>query len=114
MAQAYHTTPNFSSDDYDPPDRSYEEAREIAARAFPSFGFYADVTPEPISAPDVIVGDAIDDLADIAVELQEVEWRWTNTSPEDAAWAFRFGYQSHWGKHLHNLRRYLHDRQFRS
>ena len=51
--------------------------------------------------------DAIDDLADIAKDLIQFMWFLDNVSLSDAIWDFRFGYQSHWGPHLHGLRAYL-------
>jgi hypothetical protein len=60
------------------------------------------------------MGAGWDDLADITSDLREVLWCWENTSEADAAWHFRFLYQIHWGRHLHNLRSYLHMRLFES
>jgi hypothetical protein len=52
---------------------------------------------------------AASDLAEIASDLSEVLWLFENASHNDAVWDFRFGYQSHWGRHLHEVRTYLHD-----
>jgi hypothetical protein len=82
----------------------------MAAR-FPDFGFYSVADPGDLPG-EVLVGDAIDDLCDIARDLREVRWLADHGHEADAIFAFRFGYQSHWGQHLHDLRRYLYFRQF--
>ncbi|MFN7134579.1 MAG: DUF5063 domain-containing protein, partial [Myxococcales bacterium] len=58
----------------------------------------------------IMVGDAIDDIVDIANDLQQVVWRWETTSEADALWHFRFSFTSHWGAHLRALQLYLHER----
>jgi hypothetical protein len=58
------------------------------------------------------VADAIDDLADVARDLEEVQRRWKDC-PEDALWHFAFLYRAHWGGHLRSLQVYLHDRRGR-
>jgi hypothetical protein len=51
------------------------------------------------------------DLTDLALEMERVERLWENDA-HGAAWHFRFFYRTHWGRHLHNLRSYVHARQF--
>ena len=53
-------------------------------------------------------GDAVDDLTDIVHDLSDVAWCWDHTGPDEAIWRFRFGFQTHWGQHLFNLRSYIH------
>jgi hypothetical protein len=81
---------------------------DAATAKFPDLGWYALVDPE--GAPDQQVGMSIaaSDLAEIASDLMGVLWLFENGSHNDAVWDFRFGYQSHWGRHLHELRTYLH------
>lgn len=93
------------------PSADYDHWRAMALRAFPSLGQYACVTPQ-FDATEVTLADAHDDIADIACDLQTVIWHWQNTTADDAIWCFRFGYQSHWGRHLMNLRSHLHQRMF--
>lgn len=114
LSCAYHdTVPGFDEKAADPPDlAAYEEMRIAAVRAFPDFGFYAVVRPTEGVEAQPMFGDAIDDLADIASELIRVEWCWVNSGPVDATWQFRLGYRAHWGRHLHDLRGYVHARQF--
>lgn len=109
LACAYHSTAcTFDEDARDPIGlATYVELRELAAAAFPDFGFYAVVRPGAGVDAQGMLGDAIDDLADIAVEMMEVEWRWNNNGPADAAWQFHVGY-AHWARHLIDLRGYVH------
>lgn len=98
-------------EDKNPPDTSYSDLRKAAERRFPTLGYYPYVDPsEPHDTAELLVGDAHDDLADIARDLTQIVWRWKNVSPEDALWYFKLLYRSHWGNHLHDLRRYLHAR----
>lgn len=92
------------------PDWPYKERRKLAVKRFPGYGFYNVASPISISVGEgeVGVGDAIDDIADIAGDLAQVEWRCENTSPEDALWHFEFLYRAHWGQHLRELQLYLH------
>ncbi|MBX7223493.1 MAG: DUF5063 domain-containing protein [Blastocatellia bacterium] len=100
-------------DDYDqpePPVPEYRHFQELATTRFPDFGFYnvPSVISDQIMEANLQVGDALDDLADLARDLWAVRWAWENTSEADALWHFRFGYDSNWGDHLRNLQRYLH------
>ena len=106
----YHHAPDVEPDtvDVESPTVPYEPLAKRASASFPELGFYADVEPQGGLEQDVGQGDAIDDLADIARDLTDVLWHLDNLGVNDAVWEFRFGYQSHWGAHLHRLRRYLH------
>jgi hypothetical protein len=115
---AYHATPDeFVEGAIEPPKsddylQRYKMAREVASRTFPEFGLYAVVMPESNPNAQPMLGDALDDLTDIALDMENVLWRFENGDPRDAAWHFRFGYQSHWGRHLLDLRSYVHHLQF--
>lgn len=114
LALAYHHTPEGKLDsDSEPLVPSYEECYRKASEVFPEFGVYATVDPTANPDETPTMGDAIDDLADIAVELWGVAWRWDNTSHDDANWHFREGFRTHWGKHLVEVRSYVYARQFR-
>ncbi|MFT5152874.1 MAG: hypothetical protein ACI841_002873 [Planctomycetota bacterium] len=96
----------------DPPVWTYEERRRICSERFPFLGFYNDVSllSTQVGEGEAVVADAIDDLADIASELEAVSWRWNNTSVEDALWHLQESYRTHWGRHLRGLQLYLHSR----
>jgi hypothetical protein len=100
----------FDERDYpDAPGKDYKAMRELLGPRFPELGFYnipGSIT-QHIADTDVNVGDAIDDLADIAIELYEVLWRFDHTSTDDALWYFEFSYTSHWEQHLRDLQLFL-------
>lgn len=109
LVQAYHAMSPVDPDTDDLGPRVEERPLlDRAAEAFPDLGFYALVDPD--GGPDQPCGmsDAIGDLAEIAVDLIEVLELFELGRPNDAVWSFRCGYQFHWGKHLHELRIYLH------
>jgi hypothetical protein len=113
LAVAYAVTPEPSySTEYPESARGdYAAMRERCASAFPGLGWYHAVVVLLSSAvePTVSNGDALDDLTDIALDLEEVVER-SKTSIEDAVWHFRFGFQTHWGRHLRWLQLVLHER----
>ncbi|MFT3989668.1 DUF5063 domain-containing protein [Aestuariivirga sp.] len=90
------------------PHQPYDERYFALKRRFPDFGLYAIADPSDLSLATPMTGDAIDDLADISTNLEEVLWRAEHIGIEDALWHFRFLYQTHWGQHLRELALYLH------
>jgi len=118
VIQCYHATAGGPlGAEGKPPDPDLPALYAQAKRRFPMLGYYpaVDVTvpfegtrPNPFPKAEILVGDAFDDLADIAMDLQEVVWRWENTDRHGAIWFFRWTYQFHLGQHLLSLRRYLH------
>ena len=93
----------------DPPAQDYQHVRTLVGHQFPSFGYYnlpCTIT-ENIANTEVGVGDAIDDLADIARDLSDILWCWTHTSENDGLWHFQFSYESHICTHLRNLQWYV-------
>jgi len=108
LALASHdAAPDESGRDADTPRREYPEVRATVAQRFPSFGLYrsggTDLDEESL------VGDAIDDLSDILIDLSEVAWLWNNVGELEARWQFHFGFVRHWGSHLRSLQWYLHE-----
>ncbi|MCZ8374461.1 MAG: DUF5063 domain-containing protein [Beijerinckiaceae bacterium] len=101
------------TDFMDPPGIDYVTRRQLVESAFPALGFYHSIDHiEVDKLVEPSIGDAVDDLADIYADLHAVVWRWKNTSKEDAIWHFRFTFQTHWGRHLIDLRSHLHYRMF--
>lgn len=111
LALSYYDTPPGMPDENAPapPEPVFTHA-SVGSR-FPELGLYGVANPSE-TAGSVIVGDAIDDILDIARDLSEVIWRYENVGAEDADWHFRLLYQCHWGVHLRDLSRYLHEKQF--
>ncbi|WP_442846586.1 DUF5063 domain-containing protein [Leeuwenhoekiella sp. H156] len=76
---------------------------------FPEFHDYAQLAQflDPNQKPEILTGDAIDDLSDLIIDLSEVAWRLQNTSLDDALWYFNTLMRVHSEEHLLNLLGYL-------
>ena len=91
----------------------YDELRPTISAAFPSLGLYWEVL-DPLNFEAVEetdnhgCGDAIDDLCDIFLELNEGYYHYKNGEPEEAAIHWRSSFEYHWGEHLAGLMRILH------
>lgn len=112
LALGYHFSSNTNDDeaDYpDPPRNDYQTWRSVIIQCAPYLSFYntPSATSVDIARAELLIGDAVDDLVDIACELSEFIWRWQYNSAADALWHFRFGYETHWGIHIRNLQLYL-------
>src|SRR5262245_6898479 len=90
------------------PSGDYTELGARLTARFPSFGFYRAASLE--LEGEWTAGDAIDDLADIVLDLREVLWKLEHAAEADALWDFHFGFRTHWGNHLRALQWYLHER----
>jgi len=113
LALIYHfigENPDDGHEYPEPPNRDYSGWREIIVKNFPKFGFYniPSTISERIGEAELHMGDAVDDLADIANELSDFVWRWENNGENNALWHFRYSYEIHWGSHLRSLQMYLH------
>lgn len=96
----------------DPPKKEdYNLRHNKIGKLFPSLGFYnsAPDVYESVGQTPLAIGDAIDDIVDIAGDLEEVLWRFDNTSEQDALYHFHFMFRAHWGRHLRELQLCLHD-----
>jgi hypothetical protein len=113
LIEAYHHTPDAGPADGDlEPPRSGGPAlyRQVATR-FPDYGHYPVSNPTGSIEDGPMMGDAIDDLADLTLDMRDVVWRAEHLGPDDAQWQFRLLY-FHWGRHARELALYLHARQF--
>lgn len=112
LALAYHDCPEGDPADEDgaPPVENYHERFNRLALRFQLYGHYP--VADPLGAADqaCMLGNAIDDLADITGDLDEVIWRFEHLGADDAHWHFRFLYEIHWGQHLRELSTYLYAR----
>ena len=100
----------FDETDYaDDAGKDYGEMRRLVTARFPNYGMYnvAENVTKGIGEGKAIVGDAIDDIADIAGDLFETKWRWEKNSPDAALWHFKFSFETHWALHLRELQLYL-------
>lgn len=76
---------------------------------FPRFGFYKSVVNinNMTSFSDICLGDAVDDLNDIILELLEVKWRIENNSLNDGLYFFKFIFDAHIQQHLLDLLNFM-------
>jgi len=111
LVSTYHRVPDVEPDTSDgsaAPQNDEKPIIDAANAAFPVLDWYALVEPEDGQEQEIGMSIAVGDLAEIASDLLEVLWLFENASHNDAVWEFRFGYQTHWGRHLHEIRTYLH------
>ncbi len=111
LALAQHFAgPSVDRADYpEAPRRNADELRSRVCERFPNYGFYnlPEAVVENIGESSCVVGDAIDDLAEIAADLYEIEWYWSNTGEENALRYLQLSYRTHWQEHLRGLQLYL-------
>jgi hypothetical protein len=111
LAVAYGATPQGEVTDPDVEPPATDDARlGTISQRFPGLDFYAVVDPVNDLDQELMLADPYDDLADIARDLMEALWHWDNVGEADGRWAFRFGYETHWGGHLRDVQRYLFQR----
>lgn len=84
--------------------------QQLSAR-FPTYGLYPVSDPIASIEAAAMMGDAIDDLVDLTLDMREVIWLADNIGLDDAHWSLRLHY-FHWGRHARELALYLHARQF--
>ncbi len=94
----------------EPPRLDYAQTYEAIRQRFPFLGKYwlalHPVLQEGIEG-ELAVGDAIDDLADILIELKDVRWLHEQAGRKEALAALRERYDMHLWMHIHSLRQYL-------
>lgn len=110
LAVAYHETPvgDPTEDDVDCPRDDWKARYKTLASRFPDLGYYGVADPLEVPNTEPMTGDAIDDLADIAGDLEEVLWRFERDGADEGHWYFRMLFEIHWGRHLRELQLYLH------
>ena len=113
LAAAYHHIPDAqpSPSLQEPPEKDHAARYRMIGQRFPDYGYYAVANPAVALDEKPLVGDAVDDLADIVDDLEEASWRFDHLGQDDAHWYLRLHY-FHWGRHLRELSLYLHVRQF--
>jgi len=97
--------------EYSASAHDYARWKKLIGEQFPGLGYYniPAALPVQIGASEIPVGDSIDDLAEIAVEISECLQRWEHAGENNALWHLRFRYQAHWGTRLRNLQTYLYN-----
>ncbi len=110
LALAYHFAEVVFEDyDSEAPSTDYNHLKQLAIARFPGFGYYNEPKniTEKIGEAEILIGDALDDIAGITGDLYKVLWYWENENEKVALWNFCFGYEHHWGAHLRSLQIYL-------
>lgn len=113
LVAAYHLTPvgDVSDAHVDAPrQKGASLYAEVAAR-FPAYGIYPVADPTKSLDDALMAADAIDDLADLTLDMREVLWFAEHVSLNDAHFAFRLHF-FHWGQHARELSLYLCGRLF--
>lgn len=114
LAMIYHRLDRFATD-YVPsnaPQKDQGFLRENIEKAFPRLGFYHKSTgmSKPDEIPELVRGDAIDDLMDICNELSAAKHVQSEQGISAAAAYFKVSFEIHWGEHLRYLQLYLYNR----
>lgn len=114
LLSAYHSTPagDPSEDDIDPPLEDYilryRALYQTLGRRFPELGLYPSILSFDELLQQTSVNDAIDDLADLVLDMRDVVRRAEHLGLDDAHWHFRLHY-IHWGEHARDLGRLLYE-----
>ena len=87
----------------------YSDIRQNVTSNFKDFGFYKTILDiEDIdNLKDNAIGDAIDDLTDIIIDLSEIKWRIENNSLADGLWFFELIFYAHTQQHILDLLNYM-------
>ncbi len=112
---SYHDTPSVKAPYYElePPDRDWRTVYDQTCKRFPELGLYPITDPSDLhDGGTLMMGDAIDDIADITSDLRETVWYADNHSADSANAYFRELY-FHWGQHARELLLLLHRYQTR-
>lgn len=112
LALAYHDTPDGDphDDERELPKTDHQGTRSRLSARFPQYSHYPVAWPSSDPDERPLIGDAIDDLADICGDLQNIVWRFEVLGGDDAHWHFKFLYQIHWGRHLRQVAYYLYEK----
>lgn len=113
LVSAYHLTPDDgpSDGDLEPPSEDGPAIYKKVAARFPGYGHYPVADPRATLESALMMGDAIDDIADITLDMRKVVWLAEHVGTNDAHWLFRLSF-CHWGRHARELSLYLHARRF--
>ncbi len=100
----------FDITDYPPFDKTnLPNIRQNIETNFNDFGFYKTILDinDIDNLKDNALGDAIDDLADITIDLLEIKWRIENNSLANGLWFFDLMFYGHTQQHILDLLNYM-------
>ncbi|MXV19602.1 DUF5063 domain-containing protein [Deinococcus xianganensis] len=91
-----------------PPHEEDHHLRASIAGAWPELGFYDPATGRALGHCDLPaeIGDALDDLTDLALDLGTA-LALADTDEADALAWLRFSHDSHWGDHVQDVTPHL-------
>ena len=83
--------------------------RQNIVSNFKDFGFYKTILDinDIDNLQGSAIGDAIDDLNDITIDLIEIKWRIEKNSLADGLWFFELMFHGHIQQHLLDLLNYM-------
>lgn len=88
--------------EFDPPDFDWKTIYDQTGKRFPDLGYYPVSDPTDTGIGQLMMGDAIDDLADITKDLRGVIWYAENHGNDHADACFRDHY-FHFAQHAREL-----------
>jgi hypothetical protein len=108
LVAAYHFTPDgdVSDADVDAPGQEAASLYAEVASRFPDYGLYPVADPTKPLDEALMMADAIDDLADITLDMRDVVWNAEHLGIDDAHFSFRLLF-FHWGQHARELSLFL-------
>jgi len=101
---------DFDEKDYPDFDKSnLPNIRQNIESNFNDFGYYKSILDinNIDNLQDCAIGDAIDYLNDIIIDLLEIKWRIENNSLADGLWFFEFTFTNHIQQHILDLLNYM-------
>ena len=100
----------FDETDFPDFDKSkLPDIRQNVSSNFKDYGFYKTILDinDIDNLADNAIGDAIDDLSDIIIDLLEIKWRIENNSLADGLWFFELTFYSHTQQHILDLLNFM-------
>lgn len=102
----------YEHDDTAYPDfdrKQFPNIIENVQSNFPKFGFYKTILDinDVAKNDDIAMGDAVDDLSDIILDLLELRWRIENCSTNNGLWYFDIRFPIHTQQHILDLLNYI-------
>lgn len=103
---------NYEFDDTDYGEFETTQLTDIRSNIesnFKNFGLYKTLV-DIQNINDIstcAIGDAIDNLSDITIDLSEIKWRLENNSINDGLWFFELCFRSHMQQHILSLLNYM-------
>jgi hypothetical protein len=81
---------------------------------FEDFGFYKTVLDldDIDNLKEMGIGDAVDDLTDIILDLLEIKWRIETNSLSNGLWYFQLIFYSHTQQHILDLLNYMKQKNY--